>query len=195
MATSIKEAIIGYGRVDFVANFDQVRWRQWNERRVDNMKATLMRNSFLLNGMDRFNPTHAIPLVVNAKDVVQGAFVRDPTHVRDELPIVKFKDSAAGKDGVKAAGGQHRVAAMKLWIEVQQVRKKELENEISKIKNRSADTEDADVDVRAHNERLKPQLQSVSNLLACNGEWIVSLFDQGKDSFHSPVPVMLTQSC
>lgn len=180
MTTAIKEALIGYARFDFVENFDQIRWRQWNERQVNHNKATLMRNSFLLNGMDRFNPAHAIPLVVKATEVIQDAFVKAPTHVREELPIVRFGGSAENQNGVKAAGGQHRVAAMKLWIETQQARMRELEHEISIIKKRSADVEDVDIDVWAHNERLKPQLQSMLNLLACGGEWIVTLFDEGK---------------
>jgi hypothetical protein len=184
MMTSIKEAIVGYGRFDFVENFNQVHWRQWNERQINTSKAMLMRNSFLLNGMDRFNPTHAIPLVIKKNEVVEGTYVKDPTHVREELPIVRFTGATVAEGGLRAAGGQHRIKAMKMWIEVHQTRKKELEHEISSIKN--MDKDDVDADVQAHNERLKPLLQSVLNLLACSGEWAVVLFNEGKQSLVQP---------
>lgn len=133
-----------------------------------------LRASFVQEGILRYDPIHAIPLIVPTNFYHQASVSKDPTQGED-LPIIEWTDLALQTGSMIAAGGQHRFEALKEWIE-------DLQNQISRAKAERTRLEDRKDDkpetasaLRDVSHRLRDDLRR----LAEAGYWIVSVYDHG----------------
>ncbi|KAI5991397.1 hypothetical protein EDD15DRAFT_2197397 [Pisolithus albus] len=60
----LKQALLGYARFDVLEHQDQILFRKWNPQTIQKAEIAGLVKSFQVNGLDRFNPTHAMPLIV-----------------------------------------------------------------------------------------------------------------------------------
>ncbi|KAI6094167.1 hypothetical protein F5141DRAFT_1070346 [Pisolithus sp. B1] len=58
----LKQALLGFARFDVLENRDRIHFGKWNPRGIQSSEVTRLAESFEVNGLDRFNPTHAMPL-------------------------------------------------------------------------------------------------------------------------------------
>jgi hypothetical protein len=169
-----KEAVLGYARIDLIKLRSRIQFQNWNPRLVNPKQVKLLARSFRSEGMQRFSPDYAIPLVMSpsmfdaatcSSDPTLGIWLPELTLTTDDEPIL-------------AAGGQHRLEA--LVICTQELRKElhELEEEEKATKQKVEETQDAAlvkiwVDGKA---KLLEQKQKEDRL---GGQWMVVIYDSG----------------
>ncbi|KIK29668.1 hypothetical protein PISMIDRAFT_6481, partial [Pisolithus microcarpus 441] len=60
----LKQALLGYARFDVLEHRERIVFGKWNPRTIQKTEIAGLVESFQVNGLDRFNPTHAMPLIV-----------------------------------------------------------------------------------------------------------------------------------
>ncbi|KIJ57484.1 hypothetical protein HYDPIDRAFT_35071, partial [Hydnomerulius pinastri MD-312] len=109
-----KEAILGYARFDMVQNFDKITFGRWNARPLVEREVSNLVQSFTVNGVDRFNPRHAISIVLSKSWVKPGTLDQD-IEKRDNLPILELTADFPEDGKIYATGGHHRTHGLKKW--------------------------------------------------------------------------------
>ena len=124
----------------------------------------------------RFGAKHAIPLVIERDRVVDGTFEVNDRNLREKLPYLQLQE----KDDkpILAAGGQHRVEAMSIWMENMTNQFNVVEDKMKEIANLNWD-DDHEGEIDEYNKQLKPQLERLGRHMAYGGQWMVLLFDKG----------------
>lgn len=184
---SAKEAVIGYARLDVIVNFKNMRFGIWNPRGVETPQVSKLVQSFLTQGADRFSLSKAIPLVVRPSDVKMGTFAETYTPGQDEtqdLPLLELsRPSAEAGLCLVAAGGQHRVEAVKTWVNMLKKQHSELVRARKNLEQQSEDTTTA-MDIDDENRVKKAKRDALAETLALGGQWLVVLYDRGEYISH-----------
>ena len=150
----MKKAFIGYAKWDFVKH--GVKFGTWNMHQLNNGEVQKIVDSFADLGCNRFDKQHVIPLMVKKKYITDATYDADFPDNGD-LRLLELKPDVPVLYQVAAASGQHRVAALKRWIQQQTVKLKTLEKEAKRVKNMDNESIEDD-DVSHYNKTLKPQL-------------------------------------
>ncbi|KAI6013307.1 hypothetical protein PISMIDRAFT_11860, partial [Pisolithus microcarpus 441] len=178
MNEQVKKALLGYARFDILQNCDVLKFGKWNPRQLLPSQVAALGNSFLINGVDRFNYSYAMPLVMDKSSIEEGSYMPTPD-AGPNLPELKLRDGLPKDFKITAAGGQHRVAALKDWYAKKKAQLEECIKEQQAIL--SADVETlADGDLKKMNTTHKLDRQELESILAYGGQWLVVLYDKSK---------------
>lgn len=173
-----KEAFLGYASFDVLHHEARLIFSKYNPRPLVKAQVQALVQLFHVDGVDRFNPQFSIPLIVNKDLLREGCWTVD-VETGDSLPELEIAEDADSNWTFMAAGGQHRVAALKEWLERKGKQLKELQWEESKIL--AQDVEGVDTGALAYlNKKLKVEREELEGVLRNEGRWMVALFDNGK---------------
>ncbi|KAG1806219.1 uncharacterized protein BJ212DRAFT_1485980 [Suillus subaureus] len=156
---SANKAIVGYAHFDLMENYNSLSFGGWNPCPLMQNQVQSLYQSFLINGVNRFNPIHAFPLVLPKEWIVKDTMEKDHKK-RDELPILCISDKALKDWKIKAAD------VYALEIEEWHMEKQAVEDivaaEINNIDNMAT---------------VKQCLHRLREVLEYYGQWIVIVFD------------------
>lgn len=164
---------MGYARFDLMENYNNLLFGHWNSRPLNENQVKLLYQSFLINGVDRFNPIHALPLVIPKEWIVDGTVEKDHEK-REELPMLRISEKAPKEWKIKVAGGHHRTEAIHKWVLKMQRDVVALEVEEKRMAKEVVEDGAAEINV------VKQRLQRLREVLAYRGQWIVTVFDASK---------------
>ncbi|KAG1837976.1 hypothetical protein DFJ58DRAFT_734071 [Suillus subalutaceus] len=172
------KAILGYARFDLIKYYDHLVFGEWNNRPLVDSQVQSLYQSFLANGVDHFNPIHAIPLVVPKKWLVEGSYSQD-VDKHQELPILEISGSAPKVWKIKAAGGHHRTKAIEAWMKKIN---KEYEMQLAEERNvaRSPADNIRQLQIEHINKAVRICLQKLAGMLEYGGQWMVTVFDESQ---------------
>lgn len=171
-------ARIGFARFDVLKYEDHVTFGTWNPRPLVDSQVKDLENSFWVNGLNRFHDKNLIPIVVNKVWLKNGTY-SETSDTGQSLPELKFTDKIPKDWKVKAASGQHHVAALKRWLEQRQSELTGVKAELEKLMSQDAQTLDR-MDLDLMNNAKKKERDELEGIIAYNGSWIVALYDEGK---------------
>ncbi|KAI6016264.1 hypothetical protein BKA83DRAFT_4497887 [Pisolithus microcarpus] len=174
----LKQALLGYARFDVLEHRERIVFGKWNPRTIQKTEIAGLVESFQVNGLDRFNPTHAMPLIVPKSILKLGTYVTEVKGI-NEVPLLQI-NVEAGKDWtISVAGGQHRVYALEVWLER---KKKQLEDHLAVEKSIKAQDVDKidEAELQKWNKSTKKEKDMLEGIIAYGGQWLVSLFDDKK---------------
>ncbi|KAI5995890.1 hypothetical protein EDD15DRAFT_2365418 [Pisolithus albus] len=174
----LKQALLGYAQFDVLEHRDQILFGKWNPRTIQKAEIAGLVESFQVNGLDRFNPTHAMPLIVPKSIVKPGTFITEVKAI-NEIPLLQINMEAGKNWTITAAGGQHRVYALEVWLDR---KKKQLDEYIAvekSLKSQEADKVD-EAELAKWNKSTKKEKDILEGIIAYGGQWLVSLFDDEK---------------
>ncbi|KAF8415176.1 hypothetical protein L210DRAFT_3657837 [Boletus edulis BED1] len=175
---SLAEAAqLGWARLDILKYSEAIKFGRWNSRSINQMKVTQLKDSFLLNGLDRFNSLHAFPLVVNKGMIKEGTYT-DEKDMQIDLPELELE--LGSDDEIFAAGGQHRHKALQLWKEYQEGRLKVLQQRARQLCDQDAETDEATLATEEYHTVMVPEMRKLTDILEYGGQWVVVLFDIDK---------------
>ncbi|KAG2365304.1 hypothetical protein BDR07DRAFT_1481418 [Suillus spraguei] len=146
----------------------------WNSRPLMQNQVQSLYQSFIINGVDRFNPIHALPLVLPKDWIVDGT-VEKGHEKKEELPILRISDKAPKDWKIKAAGGRHRTEAIKKWVLKMQRDVDALEVEEQRIIKRAP--EEVEAEINDIDNAVNKRLHKLREVLEYHGQWIVTVFD------------------
>ncbi|KAI6010563.1 hypothetical protein EDC04DRAFT_2905830 [Pisolithus marmoratus] len=149
----IKNAMIGYVTLDITA----------------------LMESFQVNAVDRFNPAHAIPLIMPRNLIKRGTYTTEVSS-KTTIPILQVRDDAPHNWNLPAAGGQHCVAALEIWLEKKRAQLNEYIAKEWSIQKQDPDDMDKN-ELKQWNEGGKKEKDALEGIMAYEGVWLVSLFD------------------
>ncbi|KAF8833727.1 hypothetical protein BDN67DRAFT_1072862 [Paxillus ammoniavirescens] len=173
--TVAKQAVLGYARLNVIKCKDKLVFGAWNSRPVVQSQVESIIKSFFVNGADRFNSLHAIPLVIKKSDIVEGSY-EDDLNKQDELPELLFtRDTDDFR--IHAAGGQHRTKAIQEWVVHLQSEHNSLVVEEKRFRKHNLGTSREDMD---YIDKLVARRERLACVLAYNGQWLVTLYDSDK---------------
>jgi len=172
------KALIGYARLDILEHADRLKFGEYNPRRVDNVQVQKLLESFYINEVDRYLPDHLIHLFI-ARKLLVGQCWSDDKYAGEKLPKVEIVSSAPADWCFIAAGGQHRLEALKLWIVKIQKLLNDKQQEEKKILNQEVDDETKDETLLYLTNVLQPQIDHLKAKVTANGNWIIALYDKG----------------
>ncbi|KAG6371023.1 hypothetical protein JVT61DRAFT_10746 [Boletus reticuloceps] len=177
---SLAEAAqLGWARLDILKYSEAIKFGRWNSRSINQMKANRLKDSFMLNGLDRFNSLHAVPLVVNKEMVKEGTYT-DKKDMQVDLPELELELELGSEGEIFAAGGQHRHKALQLWKEYQEGRLTTLQQQARQLCDQDAETDEAALAKEEYNTAVVPEMKKLTNVLEYGGQWVVVLFDVEK---------------
>lgn len=182
MEDRAQKAIFGYARLDLIENEGELRFGNWNPRKLKQEHVSRLIQSFLTRGADRFSSTKAIPLVIGKSDVKRGSYAKTYTaesNIQSQLPVLEVADAAKGKRILIAAGGQHRLHAVKQWQKMLKKQHAELAKERKALEEKDSETVSPE-EIRQENKTRKPKRDALEETLALGGQWMVILYDAGK---------------
>lgn len=165
---------MGYARFDLIENYNSLSFGHWNSRPVMQNQLQSLYQSFLINGVDRFNPIHALPLVLPKEWIVDGT-VEKNHEKRANLPILRISDKAPKDWKIKVAGGRHRTEAIQKWVLKMQRDVNTLEVEQKRMAKQAM--EDVAAETNDINNSVEQRLQRLKGVLEYHGQWIVTVFD------------------
>ncbi|KAI5987834.1 hypothetical protein EDD15DRAFT_2371889 [Pisolithus albus] len=174
----LKQALLGYARFDVLEHRDQILFGKWNPRTIQKAEIAGLVESFQVNGLDRFNPTHAMPLIVPKSIVKPGTFITEVKAI-NEIPLLQINMEVGKNWTITAAGGQHRVYALEVWLDR---KKKQLDEYLAvekSLKSQEADKVD-EAELAKWNKSTKKEKDILEGIIAYGGQWLVSLFDDDK---------------
>ena len=175
MHSHADQARRGFARMDL---FGAVRpeFGRYNPRPINQTEVKKLYMGFIQEGILRYDVIHAIPLILSKDDYEATSISTDPTKGKD-LPVIEWSEHAITQRKVIAAGGQHRVEALRTWIEA-------IETQISRENVRRKKLED-DLDDPAIAEevaKIDNTLREHKRRLTEGGYWMVSVYDEGASS-------------
>ncbi|KAI6009800.1 hypothetical protein EDC04DRAFT_2906448 [Pisolithus marmoratus] len=159
----IKQAMLG------------LRFGKWNPRLLIKAQIMSLMESFQVNAVDRFNPAHVIPLIVPKNLIKCGTYTTEISN-NTPIPVLQVSNDAPTNWGLPAAGGQHWVAALETWLEKKHAQLNEyIVKEHALRKQDPANVDEAEL--KQWNEGAKKEKDALEGVVAYEGAWIVSLFD------------------
>lgn len=115
--------------------------------------------------------------------MLSGQCWTDDKYAGKNLPEVAITENASANWNFVAAGGQHRLAALKLWVGRMKKLLSDKEEEEKVILNQSAEDDTSQTLMDYLNTTLRPQRASLEDKVQSNGSWIVALYDKGTPDF------------
>lgn len=170
--------LIGYARMDIITHEKRLQFGKYNPRRVDNGQVQKLLESFYINEVDCYLLDHLIHLFVDKK-ILSGQCWTEDKYGGKNLPEVAIVENASANWCFVAAGGQHRLGALKLWVARMKKLLEEKKEEENTVMNQSAEDDLSQTLTEHLNNVLRPQLASLKDKVSSNGSWIVALYDKG----------------
>ncbi|KAI6019123.1 hypothetical protein EDC04DRAFT_2901858 [Pisolithus marmoratus] len=171
----IKQVMLGYATFDVLKFQDRLQFGKWNPRLLIKAQITSLMESFQVNTVDRFNPAHAIPLIVPKNLIKHGTYTTEISN-KSPIPVLQVRDDALTNWILPAAGGQHRVAALEIWLEKKHTQLNEyIVKEHALRKQDPANIDEAEL--KQWNEGAKKEKDALEGVVEYEGAWLVSLFD------------------
>lgn len=184
-------AFVGFARLDIIER--KIEFGPWNRRERKAAEVSKLLDSFHRNHVSRFEPMHAMPILLNRARLVDGGWVpRDAPGLNFQtghgIPILKLADDPSpGADGtvdwtqgpaIIAAGGHHRSATLAQYYED---RKTTLPSVQKKVKDlQSAITADLhNLDYKEHLRKEKKWAEMIEEQVRLKGKWLVAIYDEG----------------
>lgn len=146
-------------------------------RNLNKAEVQKILDSFADLGCNRFDRQHLIPLVVK-KQYIKEATYHTEFPDNEGLRILELKTDVPSSYQVAAASSQHRVDALRRWVAQQTAKVKAMQKEVKKVKAMPEDAIGED-DVALFNQKLKPQLDTMTSILANGGCWGIAIYDAG----------------
>ncbi|KAI6001145.1 hypothetical protein EDC04DRAFT_2908696 [Pisolithus marmoratus] len=171
----IKNTMIGYATLDVLKFHDRLQFGKWNPRLLIKSQIMVLVESFQVNAVDRFNPAHAIPLIVPRNLIKRGTYTTEVSS-KTTIPVLQVRDDAPHNWNLPAAGGQHRVAALEIWLEKKRAQLNEYIAKERSIQKQDPDDMDEN-ELKQWNEGGKREKDALEGIMAYEGVWLVSLFD------------------
>jgi hypothetical protein len=180
VASTLKEreqkcaaAFLGYGKADILVL--KPVWRTWNKRELVASQAHKIYESFRTHGIQRYVPSHRIPIIVPRDWIVVSKLTQKADTSGDDLPVIEWT-AKANMEKIPGATGQHRGEALAMYARWLDKQKEKLEKEIGILNGRKGNNEDVtDQDVEEVNE----QLRKVKKIRAGVGYWGFVVYDYG----------------
>lgn len=168
-------AIIGYARFDIMQT--PLRFGDWNKRKLELAEAKRLAESFVVNGCQRFNAKHFMPLIIKKEYCKEGTYANNPD-LEEQLPLLTLTADIPRKYIIRAASGQHRLKALREWLDIKKTEHAAVKRQLEKIQKKPQDalTEE---DTKRHNSELKAHVDGLEKLLSLDGQWGVALYDEG----------------
>lgn len=136
--------------------------------------------SFWINRLNRFNMTHAIPLVILKGWIKAGTYEVTPNR-GCRLPMLEI-GSAVGVDWlVKAAGGQHQLEALRTWKEKKEKWLEVLQEEEERLSGQYVEDTHL-VESEQMKTGIQCEMEALEVILRYGGQWMVSIFDSSECS-------------
>ncbi|KAI6007817.1 hypothetical protein EDC04DRAFT_2907669 [Pisolithus marmoratus] len=136
---------------------------------------TALVESFQVNAVDQFNPAHAIPLIMPKTLIKHGMYMTEVSS-KTAIPILQVRDDAPPNWNLPAAGGQHHIAALEIWLEKKLAQLNEYVAKEHSIQKQDPDDVDKN-ELKQWNEGGKKEKDALEGIMAYEGLWLVSLFD------------------
>ncbi|KAI6038255.1 hypothetical protein EDC04DRAFT_2896660 [Pisolithus marmoratus] len=171
----IKQAMLGYATFDILKFQDRLQFGKWNPHLLIKAQITSLMESFQVNTVDRFNPAHAIPLIIPKNLIKRGMYTTEISN-KSPIPILQVRDDAPTNWILPAAGGQHRVAVLEIWLEKKHTQLNEyIVKEHALRKQDPANVDEAKL--KQWNEGAKKEKDALEGVVEYEGAWLISLFD------------------
>ena len=178
-------AFIGYARYDVLGNKSKLTFHRWNDRKVHATQLNALITSFKVDGVNRFNASNAIPVVISKKHVVNGTYGDDGNAMEELLELKLTEDAekmiAAKKAVIYVASGQHRIAALEQYQNFLEKLKSESVKARERLEKRAVGEVD-DMEIEVENEIEKPKRDEIDGSLAFKGQWLVAIYDLGESN-------------
>ncbi|KAI5983520.1 hypothetical protein EDC04DRAFT_2616154 [Pisolithus marmoratus] len=151
-----------------------LQFGKWNPHLIKAQIMSLM-ESFQVNAVDQFNPAHAIPLIIPKNLIKHGMYMTEISN-KTPIPILQVRDDAPTNWILPAAGGQHQVAALEIWLEKKHTQLNEyIVKEHALRKQDPANVDEAKL--KQWNEGAKKEKDALEGVVEYEGVWLISLFD------------------
>ncbi|KAI6044351.1 hypothetical protein EDC04DRAFT_2938010 [Pisolithus marmoratus] len=159
----IKQAMLG------------LQFGKWNPCLLIKAQITSLVESFQVNTVDQFNPAHAIPLIIPKNLIKHGMYMTEISN-KSPIPILQVRDDVPTNWILPAAGGQHRVAVLEIWLEKKHA---QLNEYIVKecVLRKQDPTNIDEAKLKQWNEGAKKEKDALEGVVEYEGVWLISLFD------------------
>ncbi|KAI5987131.1 hypothetical protein EDC04DRAFT_2997072 [Pisolithus marmoratus] len=159
----IKQAMLG------------LQFGKWNPHLLIKAQITSLMESFQVNAVDRFNPAHVIPLIIPKNLIKHGMYTTEISN-KSPIPVLQVRDDAPTNWILPVAGGQHRVAVLKIWLEKKHA---QLNEYIVKecVLRKQDPTNIDEAELKQWNEGAKKEKDALEGVVEYEGAWLISLFD------------------
>ncbi|KAI6043293.1 hypothetical protein EDC04DRAFT_2891139 [Pisolithus marmoratus] len=171
----IKNTMIGYVTLDVLKFHDRLQFGKWNPRLLIKSQIMALMESFQVNTVDQFNLAHAIPLIVPKNLIKRGTYMTEVSS-KTAIPILQVRDDAPPNWNLPAAGGQHCIAALEIWLEKKRAQLNEYIAKEHSIQKQDPDDVDKN-ELKQWNKGGKKEKDALEGIMAYEGSWLVSLFD------------------
>ncbi|KAI6103184.1 hypothetical protein EDD17DRAFT_1512189 [Pisolithus thermaeus] len=136
----------------------KIHFSKWNPQGIQSSEVMRLAELFKVNRLDCFNLTHTMPLIMPKS-------------------ILKQEGEKALK--IPAAGGQHQLYTLEIWLEW---KKKQLDKHVALerfIKGQDPEKIDK-AKLQKWNKMMKKDKDVLAGIIMYGGQWLVSLFDKSK---------------
>jgi hypothetical protein len=172
-----ESASLGYAKID-VVQLDP-KFGRWNEREI--VPGQVSRMVISMRGkMDRYSQENLIPIVV-PKSWISGALADSSGNGADVYPTLTWS-ATADLNNVQAAGGQHRLSAMKIISDEYQAEIETKTIEIDKIQVKLENGSDGRAELLAEKGSLESERAALMKQMKGQRMWGVRVYDFGEST-------------
>jgi hypothetical protein len=169
-----KDALLGYGKADLL-KLSPVFGR-WNKRVLMPTEVSKMVTS-MEDKIERYAEEHLIDLIL-PPDAIVTTLATGPADGGDVLPLLQFREGVDQK-AIPAAGGQHRLAALKIICQKLEARIESKANEIRKVSEKLEASPD-DATLQREIETLTSEMTKLKKKLKGQSMWGFRIYDLGE---------------
>ena len=182
-----EQASLGKYWLDIVTPPEGARWGQFNDRRVDEGWVLKLFNDFKIVLENCVDAT-TIDVVVkrrwvkNLPETYDQRLQRVESVELDQVPIVEFTPEGVAEipvEGLWMMGGNHRRAALKMYVEELQGKLDIAKEQASRLRREANEGGNILVTSEAA-EKAQLVAQGIEKKIARSRLWIVNLYDKGK---------------
>jgi hypothetical protein len=196
-----EKALISYARIDITKR--SLLFGKYNPRSLNNRGKTLLLDSFVNNGLDRYAFTNVINVIVHPDHIVEGTVtpyreLGPVQHDGSHLPWMVLEGDNSeqaelagdGKYGriIVAAGGRHRRAALSDWIKAKQSALHAAEKHERMLKSKAGNPSDDDEPITEEMiAKVEADVTYLRGLVDTGGAWVVAVYDESESSVRARI--------
>ena len=197
-AEKAAKALIGYARIDIIKR--RLVFGKYNARDLNNREKSLLLDSFVNNGLDRYSFANVINVIVDPEAVVEGTVkpqIQLPPGQRDgsHLPWLQMKDDGPDDEGmaddgtfgpaIVAAGGRHRRAALADWVKAKKTAMHAADRHLKELRTRAKNPADDELVTEDMVVKAESDAGYIRGLVNTGGAWVVAVYDLSESLFLS----------
>ncbi|KAG9310759.1 hypothetical protein JVU11DRAFT_8607, partial [Chiua virens] len=190
-----REFLIGYARTDLIER--NLAFGFYNDRRLNDDESKSLMDSFVCNGLRRFEYDNAINLIIDRDSIetpltTQMLSRTEMGRVGEGLPELKLKGDDVKTEihedkrpirtvfgpSIRAAGGRHRQHVLSRWVEAKKDALKTRESLRKDLQVLADKGEIAQEDARL--QEARGDVDTIRAEIKTGGMWIVAIYDMGK---------------